>query len=220
MTITLSLFPLVIIVLLTYLIIVIVVRLVRTDRTQRWKAQEITLGFGGATMRLMPDDEVARIAHHAWAELVTRKAGIQVEEDDVIVEVYDSWYSLFGALRLLAREVPVSALSKPSDAKTLLDTLMTTMNDGLRPHLTRHHAAFRHWWEGPSDLAAQDMSPQERQRLYPKYAELMSDIRDVNCNLMDLADTLRRLAHDRERESLMVRFVRLIRPRPLENRRQ
>ena len=58
------------------------------------------------------------------------------------------------------------------------------------------------------------MSPQERQRLYPKYEELMSDIQDVNRNLMDLAETLRRLAHERERESLIVRFVRLICYRP------
>ena len=62
-------------------------------------------------MHLMPDDEVARIAHQAWAELVTRKAGIQVDDDDVIVEVYDSWYRLcsvhFGCS---LQEVPVSAL--------------------------------------------------------------------------------------------------------------
>ena len=142
-TIALSLSQLAVVVLLACLLILGAVRLVGAGRTARWKAQEVTLGFGGATTRLMPDDEVASIAHQAWAELVTRKAGIQVEDDDVIVEVYDSWYRLFDALRMLAKEVPVSALQKPSDAKTLLDTLMTTMNEGLRPHLTKHQAAFR-----------------------------------------------------------------------------
>ena len=219
MTITLDVCQLAVVVLLACLLILVVVRLVGTDRTARWKVQEVTLGFGGATMHLMPDDEVARIAHQAWAELVTRKAGIQVDYDDVIVEVYDSWYRLFGALRMLAKEVTVSALQKRSDAKKLLDTLMVTMNEGLRPHLTKHHATFRHWWERPSDLASQDMSPQERQRLYPKYEELMSDIRDVNRNLMGLADALRKLAHERERESLIVRFVRSVCPKPQDNRR-
>ena len=48
----------------------------------------------------------------------------------------------------------------------------------------------------------------------------MSDIRDVNRNLMDLADALRKLAHERERESLIVRFRPLGPcPKPQDNRR-
>lgn len=219
LTFTLGVFQLAVIGLLTCLSILVTACRFRRSRAPRWKAQEVTLGLGGPKTRLVPDDDVASIAHQAWAELVTRKAGIQVEDDDVIVEVYDSWHTLFGALRVLAKEVPVSTLQKPSDAKTLLDTLMTTMNEGLRPHLTKHHAAFRHWWDRPSDPATQDMSPQERQRQYPRYQELMSDMRDVNRSLMDTAETLRRLAHERERESLMVRFIRSIRPKPPRDRR-
>ena len=214
LTVTLGISQLAVIGLLTCLSILIAVCRLRRSRAPHWKAQEVTLGFGGLTTRLTPDDDVASIAHQAWAELVTRKAGIQVEDDDVTVEVYDSWYTLFGALRTLAKEVPVSTLQKRSDAKALLDTLMTTMNEGLRPHLTKHHAEFRHWWERLSDRATQDVSPQERQRHYPGYQELMSDIRDVNRNLMHTAETLRRLAHERERESIIVRFVRSIRPKP------
>ena len=48
----------------------------------------------------------------------------------MIVEVYDSWYSLFGTLRQLAKEVPVSALHRSSDAAMLLEMLMAAMNEG------------------------------------------------------------------------------------------
>ena len=57
------------------------------------------------------------------------------------------------------------------------------------------------------------MSPQERQRTYPQYEDLMSDMREVNGELMDLAETLRKLAHEREVESLHIRLVRQIYPR-------
>ena len=213
MTITLGVCQLAVVVLLACLLILVAVRRFGANRAPHWKAQEVTLGFGGVTTHLIPDDDVASIAHQAWTELVTRKAGIQVEDDDVIVDVYDSWYRLFDALRLLAKQVPVSALQKPSDAKTLLDTLMTTMNEGLRPHLTKYHAAFRHWWEPSSDPTQHDLSPQERQRLYPKYEELISDMRSVNQGLIHLAEALRRLAHEREAELPLVRRLRSIYPR-------
>ena len=194
------------------LLLVIVIHILRPRGSARWKAQEVTFAFGGFRTRLTPDDEVARIAHQAWTELATRKAGIPVEDSDVITEVYDSWYQLFGALRRLAKEVPVAALHDSSDAKTLLSTLVAAMNNGLRPHLTEHQARFRDWWRRASE-ANPEMSPQERQRDYPQYDDLMSDMRGVNKGLMDLAETLRCLAHEREVEAVGVRLVRLVYPR-------
>lgn len=194
------------------LVLAVVIHALRSRGWSRWKTQEVTFAFGGFTTRLTPDDEVARIAHQAWTELSTRKAGILVEDDDVIAEVYESWYQLFGALRLLAKEVPVAALHDSSDAKTLLDTLVAAMNSGLRPHLTEHQARFREWWRRASE-AEPELTPQERQRAYPHYDALVSDMRRVNQGLMELAENLRRLAHDREIESLGVRLVRIAYPR-------
>ncbi len=193
-------------------LLVVVFLTVRLRSASRWKAQDVTFAVGGFKVRLTPDDEVARIAHQAWTELVTRKAGILVEDDDVIVEVYDSWYQMFGAFRRLAQEVPVAALHDSADAKELLDALVKTMNNRLRSHLTKHHARFRDWWQITSE-ANPGVSPQERQRTYPQYEDLMSDMREVNGELMDLAETLRKLAHEREVESLHIRLVRQIYPR-------
>ena len=199
--------------LLAILPILAVLYLFGAGRASRWKVQEITWSFGGTTTRLTPDDDVARLAHQAWTELVTRKAGIQIEDDDVIVEVYDSWYRLFGALRVLSKDLPVSALHKPSDAKTLLATLMTTMNEGLRPHLTKHQANFRHWWKSTSETLPPDKRLQEHQRAYPQYEELMSDILEVNQNLIGLTEALRQLAHEREAESIYTRIFQRIYPK-------
>ena len=177
-----------------------------------WKPQEVSFCFTkGPAVQFVPDDTVARIAHEAWAELASRKAGVPVADDDVIVEVYNSWYSLFGALRKLAKEVPVSELHRCSHAKKLLEALMTTMNEELRPHLTKHQARFRNWWKDQSDAESLAKSPQERQRAYPEYEDLISDMRRVNENLMDLAETLRKLAHEREWVSLFRRLVQSIR---------
>ena len=171
----------------------------------RWEVQQVSLSFiRGPAVQLVPDNKVATIAHQAWAELASRKAGIRVDDDDVIVDVYDSWYLLFETLRQLTKEVPVSALHRSSDAATLLEMLMAAMNEGLRPHLTEHQARFRSWWAA----ADQTMSPQERQRTYPKYEVLIADVRKVNDNLIELTESLRQLAHERERAPIYRRFFR------------
>ncbi|MFA5229787.1 MAG: hypothetical protein WC446_08590, partial [Candidatus Paceibacterota bacterium] len=59
----------------------------------------IKLGnVGSAEFR--PNKNDLQIAHKIWTELVTRKAAIPIDkENDVIEEVYDSWYSLFKRVR-------------------------------------------------------------------------------------------------------------------------
>ena len=178
-----------------------------SGRGSRWKAQKVSLSFRGPAVWLVPNDEVARIAHKAWAELASRKAGIPVEDDDVIIEVYNSWYSLFRALRQLAKEVPVTELHRSSDAKKLLKGLMATMNEVLRPHLTKHQARFRSWWDRPLDATSKSMSPQDRQRTYPQYEDLITDMREVNKNLIELMESLRGLAHEREKIPLYRRLA-------------
>lgn len=192
--------------LVLFLTVLAAFRLFGSRLSSRWKVQEFALSFGGTTTLLIPDDDVARIAHHAWTELVSRKAGIPIEEHDVLVEVYDSWYRLFGELRKLSKEVPVSALHRQADAKTLLGILMNTMNERLRPHLTQHQARFRHWWNATSEGLQPDITPQERQRAYPQYEDLTSDMLEVNRHLVELAECLRQLAHERDTESLPTRI--------------
>ena len=58
--------------------------------------------LGGAEIEynIIRNYQNIEIAHKIYIELVTRKAAIEIEEDkDVIVEVYNSWYSLFQITR-------------------------------------------------------------------------------------------------------------------------
>ena len=60
------------------------------------------------------------IANRIYVELTTRKAAIPIgENNDVIEEVYDSWYKLFGIIREEIKSVPGKYL-KDHDPTTAL----------------------------------------------------------------------------------------------------
>ena len=118
--------------------------------TGGWQMTSADFNFAGcATVTMCPTDDVAGLAHQAWVEITTRKAALPFDDkNDVVVEVYNSWYELFRALRELAKNVPVrKGLHKESDAAKLVEALTGALNEGLRPHLTRWQARFRRWYE-------------------------------------------------------------------------
>src|SRR3989344_5291622 len=95
------------------------------DKSFIWGETELNISLGGiGSVKIKPSHEVAQIAHKAWAELITRKAGLQFEPDhDVIVEVYNSWYQLFSEMRSLIKEIPAGHLKK-GNTKKLVDILV------------------------------------------------------------------------------------------------
>ena len=59
------------------------------------------------TFKVKRNTENLFIANRIYLELVTRKAALPFDEDnDVIVEVYDSWYTLFSTIREEIKNVP------------------------------------------------------------------------------------------------------------------
>ena len=87
------------------------------------------------------------IAHKIYIELITRKAAIKIEDDkDVIVEVYNSWYSLFQITRNELKSINGKLLKDNNTAKELIRLLTDILNKGLRPHLTEYQAKFRKWY--------------------------------------------------------------------------
>jgi hypothetical protein len=156
---------------------------------------ELTVQLGGiGTVKLRSNHEIAQIAHKAWSELITRKAGLPFDpEHDVIAEVYDSWYELFGTIRALIKEVPANQL-KDRNTKQLTKLLVEALNKGMRPHLTKWQARFRRWYErqiiGDKNL---DRPPQDIQKDYPHYAELIEDLVKINQQLVAYTEELRKL---------------------------
>ena len=188
---------------LPFVIILIVVPIIILLCSQfKWpirlfKRVEVTLRdpISGSTIKIVSDYQEKKIAHKIWTQLITRKAAIPFERDnDVITEVYDSWYSLFGEIRQLISEIPVEKLRgrEKTDIESLIRLSTQLLNDCLRPHLTKWQAGFRRWYE--AELQNQPMaSPQEIQRTFLLYEELTKDMESVNKKLCALADELKRL---------------------------
>lgn len=147
--------------------------------------------IGNVNIELNKD--ISKIAHKAWIEIMTRKVGLVFEEDkDVIVEVYNSWYVLFGIIRELLKEIEPK--KKDKNMQVLEDILIKVLNDGLRPHLTKWQAKFRRWYDKEIQNTNNiELSPQEIQKKYDKYDELILDLKEVNRQMVQFAGELKKL---------------------------
>lgn len=162
-------------------------------------AEEVTIKepFTGTEVKIKANAEDRKIAHRIWTELITRKAALPFQRDkDVIVEVYDSWHTLFQCVREQISAIPVEKLRgrEKTDIEQLIDISTKVLNDGLRPHLTEWQAKYRAWNESMNNSDdAKTLSPQELQRQYPHYDQLVSDIENVNNKLADFANELKKI---------------------------
>jgi hypothetical protein len=158
----------------------------------------ISLDLGGiGSIELKPSVEDLQVAHRIWTELVTRKAAIPIDPDhDVIHEVYDSWYALFGKLRALVGDIPASQQRRNESTRELVRIAVAVLNDGLRPHLTRWQARYRNWYAQQAELLT-SAAPQDVQRLFPEYDSLIADMRSVNAQLIQYAGQLQKVVKGR-----------------------
>jgi hypothetical protein len=168
-------------------------------RDSRWEASEVNIEVAKIGKIVMkPNQEVADLAHRAWTEIITRKAGIVFDaEHDVIEEVYDSWYQLFGEVRGLIKSIPVDKLRANEDAQRLVSLLLSLLNEVLRPHLTKHQARFRAWLATESTKIP-NLPPQELQRKYPDYSSLVASIEKTSTECVDIARALKVISQGKE----------------------
>jgi hypothetical protein len=162
-----------------------------------FSADEVTIKdpFTGTEIKVKANIEDKKIAHRIWTELVTRKAALPFQRDkDVIVEVYDSWHTLFKCVREQIAAIPVEKLCgrEKQDIEALIDISTKVLNEGLRPHLTEWQAKYRAWYE-VAKAKDNSKSPQELQRDYPEYSSLVDDIERVNGKLKEFADELKKI---------------------------
>lgn len=163
-------------------------------KKRRFKTTKLNIRLGSVgEIELTPNKRDLQIAYQIWTELVTRKAAIPIDpEHDVIHEVYDSWYQLFGKIRLLIADIPAELIHDHESTSLLVDVAIKTLNDGLRPHLTRWQARYRHWYAVEKGKSP-ETPPQELQMQYPQYDELIADMLAVNSQLKNYAEELRKL---------------------------
>lgn len=115
-------------------------------------------------------------------ELSTRNIHDFDEDNDVIIEIYNSWYQLFGITRLLLEEIPASRIPY---SKELIDLVNSMLNQGLRPHLSKWQAKYRSWYKSHIENL-EKMTPQEYQKEYPDYEVLLKDLLDTNSKMLSI----------------------------------
>ena len=179
-----------IILILLAILLIFVYRFYQHTKNFKLVKIKIKLGnFGNA--EFTPNREDIQIAHKLWTELITRKAAIPIVEEDVIVEIYDSWYAIFTKTRELISQIPVTSIQNES-TKILIRIATDSLNKGLRPHLTQWQAKYRNWYNYKED-ELKTKTPQELQKEYPEYELLIADMKKVNENLIDYAEQLKKI---------------------------
>ena len=155
---------------------------------------EATIGIGNSSITIKYDGRIKEIAYKIWIELTTRKIGIKFDENnDVISEVYDSWYEAFKVIRTLLEEIPADRIK---ESKGLIDLTTKVLNEGLRPHLTVWQAKFRRWYDHAAEID-ETKSPQEIQKGFSEYQDLVKDLQRTNDIMMKYAAELKRLIDDK-----------------------
>ena len=153
---------------------------------------DIKLGNVGVA-EFRPNKHDLQIAHKIWTELVTRKAAIPIEKDnDVIEDIYDSWYAMFQKVREFISDIPADLIRNNQSTKEIVRIATQTLNEGLRPHLTKWQARFRTWSESKKEKLM-EMTPQDFQREYPEYKDLIEDLMKVNQQLIQYSQELKKI---------------------------
>lgn len=154
---------------------------------------EVNLGIGKNTIKFSYNNKDQEIAYKLWVELSTRKIGLLFDqENDVISEVYDSWYEFFKIARELLKEIPGSRIPYSSE---LIHLTEKVLNRGLRPHLTVWQAKYRKWYD--EALKKEYGTPQEIQKLYPEYSVLVTDLLNTNKKMIEYRNLLGKIAFEK-----------------------
>lgn len=162
----------------------------------KWYEMEIEIsGNPKAKFKVKRNTENLYIANRIYIELTTRKAAIPIDDnEDVIEEVYNSWYKLFGIIRDEIKQLPGEYLKDHDPTKALLGLTSKILNDGLRPHLTEYQAKYRNWLKVEKEKEInKNKTPQELQREYPDFQALISSMKNVNTVLIQYSKELDKL---------------------------
>ncbi len=164
----------------------------RWGHSSYFEIDEAEIGIGKNKVKFKANYDDLQVAFKFWTELATRKIGVPIdEENDIIAEVYDSWYEFFRVARELIKAIPVTKYRDSDSTKQIVRVSVLILNKELRPHLTKWQARFRRWWQQAlQEEVNKDLTPQEIQRAFPQYRELMADLKDVNTKLVRYASRL------------------------------
>lgn len=188
-----------------YLLINYIVRFInkKSDSFVSFETIKFDKGISGE-FKIYRNYKNIEIAHKIYIELITRKAAIPIdEENDVIVEVYNSWYELFKVTRDEIKTMDGKFLSKDK-SKEIMSLATEVLNQGLRPHLTTYQAKFRKWYNEELQKENENKTyntPQQIQQKCEYYNELINDIKRVNNILIEYKDNLHLIIYGKSKQN-------------------
>ena len=170
-------------ILLTLFLFLVVYLFVR-HKKYRFISVTVNLPFKLGNITYEPSEEDRIVAWKLYAQLKTRKAALIFDENnDVIDDIYDSLYELFPISRDLLMNLPICEIER---RPSIADLVLRVQNDGVRPHLTKWQCDFRRWWnsalENPRN---KNKRPQDIQKKYPRYEELIKELKEMNVELTE-----------------------------------
>ena len=171
-------------------------KVITVSRKYSISVQELPLGIGCSSIPVHYDISDRALAYKLWVELNTRKIGLEFDqENDVIVEVYNSWYEYFRVARELIKDLPIEKIECASE---LIELATKVLNNGLRPHLTKWLARYRKWYESSVKESDAKLSPQDIQKQYPYYDELLSDLIETNKRMIAYKELMYQIAFNKK----------------------
>ncbi|WP_413824172.1 hypothetical protein [Methanobrevibacter sp. UBA337] len=159
------------------------------EKKNKYQDKCLSLEHDNQELKILLQDNPYPHAYHIfyklWIELSTRKLGIPLDfKDDVIVEIFDSWYDFFNISRDLLKEIPAKELTLDQTQRGIKLTFRI-LNEILRPCLTKWQAKYRKWYTNISMVINyEEFTPQTIQQQYPKYDELIKDLKETNESLI------------------------------------
>lgn len=174
----------------------LVKKIIFYSRKRSINVQEVKLGIGSNSITINYDNRDRAIAYKLWVELNTRQIGLEIDqENDVIADVYNSWYEYFRVARELIKDVPIEKVEYASE---LIELATKVLNSGLRPHLTKWQARYRKWYESAVKESDAKLSPQDIQKQYPYYDELISDLIETNKKMIAYKELMYKIAFNKK----------------------
>lgn len=185
-------------IILSILILLVVAYIIKRNFSKWFNWYEMEVEISGSPklkFKVERNHENLFIANRIHIELTTRKAAVPIDENiDVIEEVYDSWYKLFGIIREEIKSVPGKYLKDHDPTSALIGLTRKILNDAMRPHLTEHQAKFRKWIAAAKEKPVNKiLTPQDLQKKYPYFTNLVASMKLVNLTLTEYAEELDKL---------------------------
>lgn len=177
-------------------IVFLIIKYCRKQSISELEIDSAEFGTKLGKIKLKPNYDDKQVAYKLWVELSTRKIGIPIDfQNDVISEVYDSWYSFFLITRETIKEIPIAKLQNNKDTEKIVNLSIEVLNETIRPHLTLWQARFRRWYTAEIEKNDEStQSPQSIQKHFPKYTDLCEDLKKVNTKLISYRKAMRKIA--------------------------